>query len=58
MSDVKVINNDGSYSKHVVAIIKGCGLHWGLSFNDLVDLHTKIGNKIEAIKKKHEKVRV
>jgi hypothetical protein len=43
---LRVVNNDGSYDKDKPCIIKGCGLHWGITLTEMKILHEQLGKKL------------
>ena len=49
--DIHVVNNDGSQNSDRVCIIKGHGLHWGLTLEGARSLHEQLA----LIIKKHSK---
>ena len=49
-NNLRVVNNDGSYSKNVPCIIKGQGLHWGVTIEEMTLLHDQLGKKLAKLR--------
>jgi hypothetical protein len=49
---LRVINNDRSFDKDIRCIIRGDGLHWGLTLEKMKLLHEQLGKKLDKIANK------
>jgi hypothetical protein len=49
MEKFRVVNNDGSYDSDVVAIVKGDGLHMGLTVGEAYRLRDALDRKLRDI---------